>query len=579
MLLLMLFAFIAGIVTILSPCILPILPIVLSGSVGGGKRKPLGIVTGFVLSFTFFTLFLSTLVRSLNISADSLRVFSIVVIFLFGASLLIPKVQELLEQFFTRFSSLAPKNTQSTGFGGGVVIGLSLGLLWTPCVGPILASVITLALTGSVNASAFFITLSYALGTALPMLFITYTGRSLFQKVPWLLENTKKIQQIFGVIMIATAVGLFYDIDRKFQIWVLDTFPNYGTGLTRFEDIDIVKNQLDRLQGIDTEDLESQTGDPMFKIISDSSLGKAPELQPDGQWINSEPFTLEDQRGKVVLVDFWTYSCINCIRTIPYLRDWHEKYADDGLVIIGVHAPEFEFEKDFTNVQEAVEDFQIEYPVVQDNEFRTWRAYENRYWPAKYLIDRKGEIRYKHFGEGKYDETEQAIQLLLKETGATVDEQVSNPSYRTRTRTPEIYLGWQRMEYLSSKEQIVEDEISLYSHPDRLNENRFSYDGEWLIAEEFSHPQQGASLEISYEAQEVFMVMRAKDQSEPGTVRVFIDGDQVTEDIAGSDVVNGTVTVKGDRLYRIIKMEEPGRHLLRLEFEDDNTEIYTFTFG
>lgn len=247
MLLLVLFAFFAGIVTILSPCILPILPIVLSGSIGDGKRKPLGIITGFILSFTFFTLFLSAIVTSTNLSADNLRNISVVIILFFGISLLIPKFQVFLELLFSKFSNLSPKK-QHPGFFGGVLIGISLGLIWTPCVGPILASVITLAATNSVNTLAIIITLSYAIGTALPMLAVMFMGRGLFLKIPWLLPNSNNIQKVFGLIMILVAIALFFNFHRSFQTYVLNILPGYSEIITGFENNEAVLENLKNLK-------------------------------------------------------------------------------------------------------------------------------------------------------------------------------------------------------------------------------------------------------------------------------------------------------------------------------------------
>jgi cytochrome c biogenesis protein CcdA len=247
MILLTLFAFLAGIVTILSPCILPILPIILSTTLGANKidtARPIGVVTGFVFSFTFFTLFLATLVTLSGISADVLRLFSVVIIAGFGLSLLIPQFQLLIEKLFTKLTTFAPKTKQRTGFAGGVVVGLSLGLLWTPCVGPILASVISLAITGAVTLDAGIITFAYAIGTAIPMFLIMWGGQSALRRVPWLLSNTATIQKAFGVLMVITAVGIFFNIDRQFQNYVLDTFPQYGTELTQIEDIAPVREQL-----------------------------------------------------------------------------------------------------------------------------------------------------------------------------------------------------------------------------------------------------------------------------------------------------------------------------------------------
>lgn len=244
------FAFLAGIVTILSPCILPVLPIILSSTIGGqktGYSRPLGIVIGFVASFTFFTLFLSSLVRFLDIPADSLRLISVAVIIIFGVSLLIPKFQFLLETVFSRLAKFAPSSTQKGGFGSGIVLGFSLGLLWTPCVGPILASVISLAITGTVTLSAFIITFAYSLGTAIPMFAVMIGGQNLLRKIPGLYRNLPKIQKAFGILMILTALGILTGFDRKFQTWVLNTFPGYGVGLTKFEDVTQVKEKLKRL--------------------------------------------------------------------------------------------------------------------------------------------------------------------------------------------------------------------------------------------------------------------------------------------------------------------------------------------
>lgn len=313
MFLLVAFAFLAGFITILSPCILPILPIVLSGSLTGGHRRPLGIVTGFILSFTLFTLFLAAIVKATGISADILRSLSVFIILLFGASLLLPNFQVFMEKLFAKLSSLVTRNsTQATGFWSGMVLGISLGLVWTPCVGPIIASVITLAATSSVTGSAILITFAYSLGTAIPMFAITYGGRTLLNKVPWLLKNTARIQKGFGVLMILVAISIFFNLDRQFQTFVLDKFPSYGTGLTKIEENDLVKNSLKSLRSPQVD--KNMTGKPMPER---NSYPQAPELIPGGEWINSKPLTMASLKGKVVLIDFWTYTCINCIRTLP----------------------------------------------------------------------------------------------------------------------------------------------------------------------------------------------------------------------------------------------------------------------
>ncbi len=579
MVLLVLFAFIGGIVTILSPCILPVLPIILSSSLAGGRKRPLGVVTGFVLSFTFFTLFLTSIVKWLGIPADALRQVSILVIFVFGWSLLIPLFQTWIEKLFGRLTQLAPKQQSNSGFGGGVLIGASIGLLWTPCVGPILASVISLALTGSVSGSAALITFAYALGTALPMLAIVWGGNNLLAKRPWLVANTRKIQQVFGLIMILTAIGIYFNIDRKFQSFVLGQFPSYGVGLTKFEDNSLVKQELEKLNPQPGEQ-QQKVGKPMFDLLSD--YGQAPELIPGGEWFNlpegKTKLTLGSLHGQVVLVDFWTYTCINCIRTLPYLKSWDEKYRADGLVIIGVHTPEFEFEKIPANVKKAIADYGLKYPVMQDNDYSTWSAYRNHYWPAKYLIDRDGKIRYTHFGEGNYDETEEAIQSLLEEAGKQVAQTVDNPEYQVYGRTPETYLGYGRMMFFDQLNKMTKDEPATYELDRTPGLNHFGFTGQWQVDEERAMPFANATLVLSFEAKEVFLVMRPKGE-QPGTVKVYLDNQLVSSDAAGEDVSQGTVMVDTDRLYKLIKLPQPGRHVLKLEFVDDNLELYAFTFG
>ena len=574
MILLIAFAFLAGVVTVLSPCILPLLPIILASADSENKQKPLGVVVGFVASFTFFTLFLSTIVSSLGIPASSLRLLSIGILVVFGLSLLIPQVQTKLEVIFSKLANFAPSSQNKTGFSGGVIIGFSLGLLWTPCVGPILASVISLAITGSVNTQAFLITLAYATGTAIPMLLIMKAGSTALKKVPWLVKNTSLIQKTFGVLMVMTAIGIYFNVDRRFQTYILEKFPNYGTGLIQLEENDQVKQELEKINSLPLDDFEK--GQPMSDSMKEQK-NTAPELISGGEWFNSEPLKLSELRGKVVLIDFWTYSCINCQRTLPYIESWWEKYQDQGLVIIGVHSPEFEFEKDPNNVKEAIADFGLKYPVMQDNEFKTWRAYKNRYWPAKYLIDKDGVVRYTHFGEGDYDETEEMIQKLLEEAGSEVSsKEISNPGYKTYARTPELYLGAKRISNLVSPQRYKSGEATEFTIPGILPANGFAFDGSWTIDSEYAHPSKDSTLVLNFEAKEVFLVVRPLDKEKTGLMKIYLDGEISS---SGEDVEQGIVTVEKDTLYKLINLEKPGKHELKIEFQDDNLEIYAFTFG
>lgn len=577
LILLVAFAFLAGIVTILSPCILPVLPIILSTVVADGEKKrdvfrPLGVVTGFILSFTFFTLFLSTIVSRSGLDADLLRDFAVIVIGVFGLSMLFPQVTMLLERMFSYLSRFVPSGgRRKDGYGGGLIVGLSIGLLWTPCVGPILASVITLAITGTVTIQAVLITLAYAVGTAIPMFAIIYGGQGLLKRMPWLTRNTQNIQMGFGVVMIAMAVAIYFNLDRQFQTYVLNKFPNYGSGLTSLEDNKLIEGQLNRLGGRSGDE---KLGMPTYEMLEPKGI-LAPELIQGGEWFNSEPLRLDELRGKVVVIDFWTYTCINCQRTLPYLRDWWEKYSDKGLVIIGVHSPEFEFEKSAENVLQAIEDFGLEYPVMQDNNFATWRAYNNRYWPAKYFIDKDGYVRYTHFGEGAYDESERVIQELLQEAGNTVDDEINNPGYSNFSRTPETYLGYGRISNFASKEKILPDQSREYSFPSILGRNSVAYQGAWIVTEEYAKPEIGAELKINFEAKEVYLVMRSSNGDE-SRVNVYVDDEA---QYFGSHNEDGTVYVNEDMLYKLLKLPIAGRHELRLEFPDGNVELYAFTFG
>ncbi|OGH23894.1 MAG: hypothetical protein A2698_01680 [Candidatus Levybacteria bacterium RIFCSPHIGHO2_01_FULL_42_15] len=574
MIILVLFAFLAGVITILSPCILPILPIVLSGSLTGDAKRPFGVIVGFIASFTFFTLFLASIVKATGVSADLLRTISVFIVLGFGISLLIPKAQVLMERLFTTLANRQSSTTQRTGFSGGIFLGISLGIVWAPCVGPILASIITLAIVSKVNFETFLITLAYSVGTAIPMLAVIWGGRSLLQKHPWLLRNSAKIQKIFGIFMIVTALAIFTNTDRKFQAFILEKFPLYGTNLTRFEDVPLVKDQLEKLeQKSDDDRKEGKTITDMF-----GGSVSAPDFIAGGQWFNSEPLSIKNLRGKVILVDFWTYTCINCIRTLPYLKAWHQKYSDKGLVIIGVHTPEFEFEKNPQNVEKAIKDFGIEYPVMQDNEYATWRVYANRYWPAKYFIDKNGKIRSSHFGEGAYDESEKMIQDLLAEAGSEVtDIAINNPLYQIGAKTPELYLGYERMGYLVESQRVSKNQYQMYAAPPSLPLHRFAFVGSWKIEKERAMPKKGASLSLHFEAKDVFLVMRS--QASASKVRVLLNEKPVDQKIQGEDIKNGVVTVSDDRLYKLIRLSSSGSHVLTLEFLDDGIELYASTFG
>ena len=413
MMILLLFAFVSGLITILAPCIWPLLPIVLSSSSTGGKRKPLGITLGIIASFSFFTLAISSLVKNVNINPDIPRFLAVIIIGLCGFLMVIPALSFKVEGILSRLSSYCSHTTKppSTGWLGGLMTGVSLGVVWSPCAGPILATIAALAVTREVSVDVVLVTLAYVLGVGIPLFLFASAGAWLFTKSRLLSRYTGRIQQAFGIVMILTAIGMYTNYDTAVAATLLDTLPAYAHWQNTLEGNQLVQAQL--------EMLASKSVLPTAAVAL-PDLGLAPDFVGITQWLNtSTPVSLSQLRGKVVLVDFWTYACINCIRTLPHVTSLYEKYKETGFIVIGVHTPEFEYEKRTANVERALKQFKIYYPVAQDNDYATWKAYHNRFWPAQYVIDTKGHLRMVHTGEGAYEEIETAVKVLLQEAGST----------------------------------------------------------------------------------------------------------------------------------------------------------------
>lgn len=576
MILLLFFAFLAGIATILSPCILPILPVVLSGSVSGGRRRSIGIIAGFILSFTFFTLFLAKIIQLTDISADFLRIVAAAVLILFGISLFIPQFQLFMERMFTRLSTFTPKTNAKSGFFGGFLIGVSIGLIWAPCVGPIMAGVIALAAASTVTAETFLITLSYAIGSGIPMFLVMIGGRRLLNKVSFLSANTAIIQKGFGILMVLLAIAVFFNWDRNFEAFIAGT--KYGADLTNLENNQAVRNQLHILKGNNTTNTNNIDTTGLF-----NSNSPAPDFVGINHWLNvDKPLSIKDLRGKVVLVDFWTYTCINCIRTLPFTTSWYNKYKDQGFVVIGVHTPEFQFEHETSNVENAIKQYKIYYPVAQDNNYATWNNYNNEYWPAEYLIDANGIIRRTHFGEGEYDQTEKAIQALLQEAGKKVPKSLilMRDQAPAGGISPETYLGSARMQYYFPSGSLSngKQKFSLADNPDQ---NSFSYGGEWTVTNEYAQADNNATLNYNFTASKVFVILMPAGQvNVASTVKVYLDGKIIDQSVAGTDVKNGVITVDTDRLYNVVDLHgKTENHVLKLEFLTPGTQAFTFTFG
>ena len=544
MLLLVGVAFVAGVVTAISPCVLPVLPIVLAGGATGGRRRSYAIVAGLVASFTAFTLAATALLSALGLPDDLLRNIAIAVVLLVGLSLLVPPLSRLLERPFQALGRRRPGDA-----GGGFLLGASLGLLFTPCAGPVIAAVAVLAATSRFSVESVLVTLSYALGAGVVLLLFALAGQS-GMNLQGLRRRAPELRQALGAVIAGAAVLMIFGLDLRLATYV----PGYTRSLQRVERAAAAQREIDRLVAGRRHVLpESQLRD----------FGQAPEFQEIDRWVNSKPLTLASLRGKVVLIDFWTYSCINCLRTLPYVKRWAATYRRAGLVVVGVHTPEFAFEHVPANVERAVRSLGVDYPVALDNGYGTWSAWGNQYWPAKYLVDRQGHVRYAHFGEGEYQRSEDVIRTLLAEkalpkpVSASIRDQTP-----TELLTPETYLGSARIDRFVGSRLIPGREAG-YSIPKVVPQSSFAYGGRWTVEKERIVAGRGARLRLSFHARKVFLVLGSN-----GRVGVAVDGRPVK-----------TVQVTEDRLYTLAELPgEAANHTLDLSFSP-GIEAYAFTFG
>jgi cytochrome c biogenesis protein CcdA/thiol-disulfide isomerase/thioredoxin len=578
MILLLGFSFLAGFVTILAPCIWPVLPIVLSSSIAGKSShwRPLGITLGVMLSFAIFTLAVSYLVRIFHFDPNILRILAVVIIAFLGLTMIIPALGTKFTLAVSRLSNIFGQNTANTssGFLPGFIVGLSLGIVWSPCAGPILAAIAALSATGQVTLEVVLITLAYVVGVGIPLFAFAYGGQQFIQRAKGLNKYTEKIQQVFGVIMIFAAIAIYTNYDQTLQLQLLNQFPALGTAVNGFENSPLVTNQLNLLK----RKQATSTFDTSGLFNADMP---APDFVGIDKWLNTgKPLTINSLKGKVVLVDFWTYTCINCIRTLPHVTGWYDKYKNDGFIVIGVHTPEFQFEHDTNNVLNAIKMYNIRYPVGQDNEYATWNNYNNQYWPAEYLIDANGIIRRTDFGEGQYDQTELAIQTLLKENGQKVTVSLSSTPDQTPTAqiSPETYLGSGRMQYYFPTGSLSNG-TQTFSLSNSLAPNSFSYGGTWTVTSEYATAGDKAVLNYNFTAGKVFIILKP-GSSKANTVKVLLDGKVIDSSIAGTDVVNGIITVNSDRLYNVVDLHgKTESHILKLELQTPGIQAYTFTFG
>jgi cytochrome c biogenesis protein CcdA/thiol-disulfide isomerase/thioredoxin len=593
MLLLIVFGFIAGAGTALSPCVLPVLPVVLAAGTVGGRRRPLGIVAGLVASFTFSTVALVYLIAALGLPDDLLRRVAIVVLLGFGITLLIPPLAARIEGYVSRFAGGARIKRGGDGFWSGTLVGASLGLVYAPCAGPILAGVITVSASQSFSLGRLLVALAYGFGSAVVLYLLMLGGRRATSR---LARRSGALQMAMGAIMIVVAALMIGNYDIKFENTIAHDAPAFLVDPTKgLEAQASVRTQLLALKGGHANALgkavaspanglgnrasanAAGTGQPAEGRLHLPVLGRAPEFTDTQRWFNTpagRPVRLASLRGKVVLVDFWTYSCINCIRTLPYIKSWYATYHARGLEVIGVHTPEFSFEHVASNVSSAIADDGLRYPVVQDNNSATFNAYGNEYWPAEYFIDARGNVRHAHFGEGDYANDEHVIRTLLAEAGdaTTVHAAPQGAITAAADITPESYLGSNRAARFTNG--AISDSPQNFSPPHAPGPDQLAYSGRWNIGTE-SATSAGGSLSLSFKAQHVYLVMGARGVHDVG---VLLDGKPIEASQQGTDVREASVSVSAERLYTLVSLPSVQRHTLALQ-PQPGTRLYDFTFG
>ncbi|RWX07439.1 cytochrome c biogenesis protein DipZ [Rhizobium hidalgonense] len=589
---LLIIAYLGGALTILSPCILPILPFVFARAGQPFVRSTMPMLTGMAATFALVAT-LAAVGGSWAIRANEYgRLAAIVMLGLFGVSLLSPRFATTLARPVVELG-----NNLLNASGGGrgtatvksaLLLGVATGLLWAPCAGPILGLVLTGAALQGANLQTTFLLAAYAAGAASSLAVALLVGGRIFAAMKRSLGLGDRIRQVLGAAVLAGVAVIAFGLDTT----LLSRLSYASTA-------SLEQAVLDRLHAkplggpspeVASNEVMTAAADEKQPFRSDLPVEDyAPPLDGAVEWLNSKPLTTEQLRGKVVLVDFWTYSCINCIRTIPYVKAWAEKYADQGLVVIGVHAPEFAFEKKVDNVRNAVGDFQIGYPVAIDNDYKIWRAFENSYWPAAYLIDAEGQIRYHHFGEGNYGRTEKAIQDLLREAGSQTTASApvvpdakgieAGPDL-SNIRSGETYLGYEQAANFASPEGLQADTPHTYSITEP-GLNGWGLAGTWTVGKDQAMlDQAGGSITYRFSARDLHLVLGPGADGKSIRFQVKIDGKAPGPD-HGSDIdADGNGTVTATRLYQLVR--QSGTVTARnfeIRFLDSGVQAYAFTFG
>jgi cytochrome c biogenesis protein CcdA/thiol-disulfide isomerase/thioredoxin len=576
-----LLAFVGGVLTILSPCILPVLPFVFARADQPFRRSGLPLLTGMALTFSVVAIaaaFGGHWIVRLNQGG---RYVAMIVFLVLGITLLFPSLAELLTRPLVRAGSrLQDGPVTESSIGKSFVLGISTGLLWAPCAGPILGLILTGAAIQGPGARSSFLLLSFAFGAATSLGIVLFAGNKLFSALKRSLAFEVWIRRALGaaVILGVVAIGLGWDTN------LLTKFSFVNTSKAEAHLINKLGPVRSAIPSVDAA--ESQP--VLSPVLGDE--GSMPDLSGAVAWLNSPPLSRNSLRGKVVLIDFWTYSCINCLRALPYVEAWSEKYKDAGLVVIGVHTPEFAFEKDRSNVEKAVRDLKISYPVAVDSDYKIWQAFNNEYWPAHYFIDGKGRIRYHHFGEGQYDESEHVIQELLKENGAqSISNSVINVSAtgveaapgHGDVSSPETYIGYHRAEHFASAEQVTQDSPKTYSLIPRLSLNQWGLSGSWKVGAESAVLQAApGKIVFRFHARDLHLVLGPAKDGKPIRFIVKLDGTPPGEDHGGDTDASGAGTAQQHRLYQLIRQKGAVEdRTFEIEFLDPGVQAFAFTFG
>ncbi len=560
-------SFLAGILTVFAPCVLILLPVIVGSSLATDENKkadrikPYVIVISLGISVLLFTLLLKASTLLIGIDPQVWKTVSGGIVVVLGLSMLFPLAWAKLSAklgFENSSNTLLAKASEKSGIGGYILTGAALGPVFSAC-SPVYALILATVLPVNLALGLVYMTL-YALGLSLALLAIALAGRKLTKRLNWTAAPNGWFRRTLAIILILVGLAVITGFDKKVQTWILIHSP---INSTRLEEKLVPSNGTSgnsNSPGLSTSDQASFNVKPY----------PAPELVAIQNWINSDPQTIAGLKGKVVLIDFWTYSCINCVRTQPYLNSWYSKYKDQGLVILGIHAPEFGFEKVPENVRKAVVDAKIGYPVGLDNDFATWQAYNNQYWPAKYLIDKDGMVRFTHFGEGKYDETEKAIQTLLGAKGALTS--TPDSSSRSSNITPETYLGTARAVGFTGSDKLQNGDHN-YTETTQLKTNSWTLGGSWTVTNENITSQQNAKLVYRVHAKDVYLVVASGGSQK---LNISIDGKPST--VSSESLTNGVLKLDGARLYHIGHLDGVQDSTVEITMPSGVT-LSAFTFG